>query len=46
MSMETVDYGSLSAIFVSWFLAANITATLGIAAILGSLEGLGILSWR
>jgi len=41
--MGTVDYGSMSAIFLSWFLAANITATVGFAVILGLLKDLGIL---
>ena len=39
----TVNYVSLSGIFLSWFLAANITATLGFAAVQGLLKGWGVL---
>jgi hypothetical protein len=38
-----VDYRYLSEIFLSWFLAADIAASLGLAAALGLLKGSGIL---
>jgi hypothetical protein len=39
-----VNYAYLSEIFLSWFLAANIVATLGFAAALALLKGAGFLS--
>jgi hypothetical protein len=34
-----VAYGHLAGIFLSWFLAANVTVSLGFAAVLGLLKG-------
>jgi hypothetical protein len=38
-----VDYAYLSEIFLSWFLAANIVATLGFATAVALLKGAGFL---